>query len=108
MVIAIGTGWPARRLRTMMSSASGNCAPNFFCRRPRLNLQHQQRQQRAAEQRGAERLQQVAAGHHDEAEREQRQHDDVDRELDDAELQARLQDQPVERDQRQPVVAGRW
>ena len=31
----------------------------------------------------------------------------VDRELADAELQAGLQDQPVERDQRQPVVAGR-
>ena len=41
MVIAIGTGWPARRLRTMMSSASGNCAPNFFWRRLRRNAQHQ-------------------------------------------------------------------
>ena len=34
-------------------------------------------------------------------------HRDVDRELADAERQARLQDQPVERDQRQPVVAAR-
>ena len=38
MLIATGTGWPARRLRTMMSSASGNCAPNAFCRRLRMNF----------------------------------------------------------------------
>jgi hypothetical protein len=35
MAIATGTGCPARRLRTMTSMASGNCSPNFFCRRPR-------------------------------------------------------------------------
>ena len=35
MVSAIGVGWPARRLRTIMSRASGNCAPNAFWRRDR-------------------------------------------------------------------------
>src|SRR5664280_3594886 len=38
MLMAIGTGWPARNDRTMMSMASGNCAANFFCRRLRKNL----------------------------------------------------------------------
>ncbi len=37
MVMATGTGWPARSERTMMSMPSGNWAPNFFCRRLRRN-----------------------------------------------------------------------
>ena len=61
MLIATGTGWPARRLRTMMSSASGNCAPNAFCRRLRLILSTSSGSSVQQNSAGAERLQQVAA-----------------------------------------------
>ena len=49
---------------------------------------------------------QIAARDHQSAEGEQRADADVDRELADADGQAGLQDQPVERHQRQPVVAA--
>ena len=105
MVIAIGTGWPARRLRTMMSSASGNCAPNCLLPPAAHELEHQQRQQVQQNSGDSQRLEQIAAYDHAGAEREQRADRDETAELADAERQAGLQDQPVERDQRQPIVA---
>ena len=110
MVIATGTGWPARRLRTMMSSASGNCAPNFFCRRPRRNFSTSSGSSDAAEQRGASSAcsmlpRTIIDGAEGDTSAE---HDDIDRELADAERQAGLQHQLVER---RPAAAGsrrRW
>jgi hypothetical protein len=38
MAMATGTGWPARKERTMMSMASGNCPANFSRRRFRMTM----------------------------------------------------------------------
>ena len=110
MVIATGTGWPARRLRTMMSSASGNCAPNFFCRRPRRKRSTRQRQRASRKNSdGTGAIDQIA-----EAPGRQRVSTDRDHaamtisELADAERQARLQDQPVERFEPAAGNRRRW
>jgi hypothetical protein len=62
-----------------------------------LDLEDQQREQGAAEQRRAERLQKVAARRHDEAESEQRDDHDINAKFGEADGHARLQDQAVER-----------
>ena len=49
MVIATGTGWPARRLRTMMSSASGKLRAEFLLPAAAQMLQHRQRPERQQE-----------------------------------------------------------
>jgi hypothetical protein len=62
MLMATGTGWPARRLRT-------------------IDPKEQQWQQRATEQHSAKSLHQVTPQNHDEAEGKYGKYSDIDREF---------------------------
>ena len=107
MLMAIGTGWPARRLRTIMSSASGNCAANLPCRRPR--------KKRSTKYGSAVALNSAAATASTTLSRNTSMATNattlamtmIDEEAGEADGEPGLQDQPVERDEAEPVIAAR-
>ena len=106
MLMAIGTGWPARNERTMMSMASGNCAANFFCRRERRNLSTMKGSTKPLNSAANDGVQQAPFEHHGGGERGDHADDDEQDQPAETDGQAGLQHELIEVDERQLVFAA--